>query len=163
MKILFDQGTPAPLRRALAEHEVDTAFEKGWDQLKKGELLAIAILNGYEVLISTDQSLRHQHDLRRIRLGIVILMTTSWPRINRNTSSVARAVQDAQVGRGGERGKPWPRVYESEGQRWAGATSFERWSSNGLDTRMNVCTHCASLFVRADETPQYPPRDGFDR
>ena len=28
MKILFDQGTPAPLRRALAEHEVDTVFEK---------------------------------------------------------------------------------------------------------------------------------------
>ncbi len=99
MKILFDQGTPAPLRRALAEHEVDTVFEKGWDQLKNGELLAIAILNGYEVLISTDQSLRHQHDLRRIRLGIVILMTTSWPRISRNTSAVARAVQDVQVGR----------------------------------------------------------------
>ena len=91
MKILFDQGTPAPLRRALAEHEVDTVFEKGWDQLKNGELLAIAMLNGYEVLVSTDQSLRHQHDLHRIRLGIVILMTTSWPRISRNTSAVARA------------------------------------------------------------------------
>jgi len=26
-------------------------------------------------------------------------MTTSWPRISRNTSAVARAVQDAQVGR----------------------------------------------------------------
>ena len=69
MKILFDQGTPNPLRRSLAEHEVDMVFEKGWDQLKNGDLLAVAILNGYEVLVSTDQSLRHQHDIRRIRPG----------------------------------------------------------------------------------------------
>ena len=29
MKILFDQGTPAPLRRYLAGHSVDTAYERG--------------------------------------------------------------------------------------------------------------------------------------
>lgn len=98
MKILFDQGTPAPLRRSLADHEVDTVFEKGWGRLKNGDLLAVAILNGYEVLVSTDQSLRHQHDLHRIRLGIVILMTTSWPRISRKTPAVPQAVQDVKVG-----------------------------------------------------------------
>ena len=98
MKILFDQGTPAPLRRFLAEHEVDTVFEKGWNRLKNGELLAVAILNGYEILVSTDQSLRHQHDLRRIRLGVVVLMTTSWPRISRNTPAGVRAVEEVQMG-----------------------------------------------------------------
>jgi predicted nuclease of predicted toxin-antitoxin system len=98
MKILFDQGTPAPLRRSLADHEVDTVFEKGWNQLKNGELLAVAILNGYEIFVSTDQSLRHQHDLRRIRLGVVVLMTTSWPRISRNTPAVVRAVEEVQIG-----------------------------------------------------------------
>jgi len=98
MKILFDQGTPAPLRRSLAEHEVDTVFEKGWSRLKNGELLAVAILNGYEVLVSTDQSLRHQHDLRRIRLGVVVLMTTSWPRMSRNTPAIVQAVQEVQMG-----------------------------------------------------------------
>lgn len=34
MKILFDQGTPVPLRAVLAEHAVDTAFELGWQTLK---------------------------------------------------------------------------------------------------------------------------------
>ena len=29
MKILFDQGTPVPLRKALAEHLVETAYEQG--------------------------------------------------------------------------------------------------------------------------------------
>ena len=29
MRILFDQGTPAPLRRRLEAHHVDTAAERG--------------------------------------------------------------------------------------------------------------------------------------
>jgi len=29
MKILFDQGTPAPLRRLLAGHSISTAYEMG--------------------------------------------------------------------------------------------------------------------------------------
>ena len=49
MKILFDQGTPVPLRRFLDGHEVHTVFEKGWDRLTNGDVLAVAILNGYEV------------------------------------------------------------------------------------------------------------------
>jgi hypothetical protein len=40
MKILFDQGTPVPLRRHLTGHVVDTAFERGWSNLENGELLA---------------------------------------------------------------------------------------------------------------------------
>ena len=34
MKILFDQGTPAPLRNALTGDTVVNAFEKDWSRLK---------------------------------------------------------------------------------------------------------------------------------
>ena len=98
MKVLFDQGTPVPLRRHLVNHEVHTVFEKGWSQLKNGDLLATAILHGYEVLVSTDQNLRHQHDLRNLRLGIVVLMTTSWPQIRNNTPAVATAIVEVKTG-----------------------------------------------------------------
>ena len=40
MKILFDQGTPLPLRAYLVDHTVDTAYEMGWAMLK----LAILVL-----------------------------------------------------------------------------------------------------------------------
>jgi hypothetical protein len=30
MKILFDQGTPEPLRRFLSDHEILTAYEQDW-------------------------------------------------------------------------------------------------------------------------------------
>jgi hypothetical protein len=35
VKILFDQGTPAPLKDLLPSHEVATAYELGWSTLKK--------------------------------------------------------------------------------------------------------------------------------
>jgi len=60
MKILFDQGTPAPLRRHLLGHVVDTAYEQGWSDLTNGNLLDAAEQAGYELLITTDQNLRYQ-------------------------------------------------------------------------------------------------------
>ena len=63
MKILFDQGTPRPLRSFLPEHAVDTAAGRGWSELSNGELLDIAESEGYELLITTDQNIRHQQNL----------------------------------------------------------------------------------------------------
>jgi hypothetical protein len=54
MRILFDQGTPVPLRDALAGHVVVTAFELSWNNLENGELLRMAEADGFEVLVTTD-------------------------------------------------------------------------------------------------------------
>jgi hypothetical protein len=37
--ILFDQGTPVPLRDLLTQHDVSTTYERGWSTLRNGELL----------------------------------------------------------------------------------------------------------------------------
>ena len=42
MRILFDHGVPAPLRRALTTHTVSIAYEMGWAQLDNGNLLKAA-------------------------------------------------------------------------------------------------------------------------
>ena len=62
MKILFDQGTPLPLRRQLPGHRIDTVSERGWSGLANGELLD-AEGDGYEVLVTTDQNIKHQKNL----------------------------------------------------------------------------------------------------
>jgi hypothetical protein len=59
VRVLFDQGTPAPLRRTLALHEVSTAFELGWSDLENGDLLAAAE-GRFEVFVTTDQNLQYQ-------------------------------------------------------------------------------------------------------
>ena len=40
MLILFDNGTPAPLRYALEGHVDVEAIDRGWDRLVNGELIA---------------------------------------------------------------------------------------------------------------------------
>ena len=92
MRILFDQGTPVPLRRHLAEHTVDTAFECGRSNLRNGALLDQAGTCGYELLITTDQNLRHQQNLTGRTLAIVVLLAASWPRIRLRTDDIRAAI-----------------------------------------------------------------------
>ena len=98
MRVLFDQGTPAPLRRHLPGHSVDTAFERGWSDLRNGDLLERAEAAGFELFITTDQQLRYEQDLSGRRLGVLVLLTTSWPRIRRKVEEVASAVAGMKPG-----------------------------------------------------------------
>ncbi len=83
MRILFDQGTPVPLREFLNPHQVETAFERGWSILSNGELLAVGEQEGFEVFVTTDRNLRDQQNLSRGNIAIVVLSSTSWPRIQK--------------------------------------------------------------------------------
>ena len=70
MRVLFDQGTPEPLRHLLTQHEVATAYERGWARLKNGELLDAAEKDDYAVLVTTDSNLKHQQNLQLRRIVI---------------------------------------------------------------------------------------------
>lgn len=95
MRILFDQGTPAPLRRALTAHEVSTAFELGWSNLENGDLLRAAE-GRFEVFVTTDQNLRYQQNLAGRQLAILVLPTTNWLEIQRHQAEVVAAVSSMQ-------------------------------------------------------------------
>jgi len=95
VRVLFDQGTPVPLRKHLPAHQVTTTFEIGWNNLKNGELLQRSEESGFSVLVTTDQSLRYQQSLTGRKIAIVVLTTTSWPRIEQAVDRVAKAVDSA--------------------------------------------------------------------
>lgn len=98
MKILFDQGTPVPLRRHLPPQSVETAAERGWSLLGNGELIAAAEEAGFDLMITTDQNLRYQQNLTARRIGIIVLTTTSWPRIQRQVQKVVVALDELSTG-----------------------------------------------------------------
>src|SRR6185503_9185636 len=97
MNILFDQGTPAPLKDILANHHVRTVFEMGWSAMENGALLAIAE-DSFSLFITTDQQLRYQQNLAGRKLAILVLGTTSWPRIRKQLSKVTEAVEAMTAG-----------------------------------------------------------------
>ncbi len=92
MTILFDQGTPAPLRHALEGHAVSTAYEMGWASRSNGDLLDAAE-GRFDVLVTTDQSPPYQQNLTGRRLAVLILPTTRWPMLTGRVRDVDAALE----------------------------------------------------------------------
>ena len=86
------------MRRQLFGHDVEEAREHGWDALSNGELLEQAEEAGYEVLITTDQDIRHQQNMSNRRVAVIVLMNTAWPRISRRTEAIRAALDLIQPG-----------------------------------------------------------------
>lgn len=98
MKILFDQGVPVPVRERLAGHEVRTAHELGWSTLKNGELISAAEAEGCDLLVTADQNLKYQQNLAGRKIGVRVVRSTSWPRIEKHTDAISAAL--SRVGPG---------------------------------------------------------------
>ncbi len=95
LKVLFDQGTPVPLRNFLKNHSVGTAHELGWATLKNGELLEAAEDSEYDVLVTTDKNLQYQQNLASRKISVIVLSATSWPRISKVTDRIVEAVENS--------------------------------------------------------------------
>ena len=93
MRLLFDQGTPVPLRNHLVGHQVSTTYELGWSNLSNGELLRQAEDHGFEVLVTTDQNLKYQQNLSSRTIAIVVLSAASWPRIQKALLDIAEVIE----------------------------------------------------------------------
>ena len=98
MKVLFDQNVPHGLREMLPGHAVATADEQGWSELTNGELLRVAEADGFEVMVSADQNLGYQQNLKDRRLAIVVLNTNQWRKIQAASEQVAAAIHKAVPG-----------------------------------------------------------------
>lgn len=107
MRVLFDQGTPAPLRKHLTDFAVETAGERGWSTLENGDLLQAAEIAGFDVLRTTDSNLKYQQNLATRRIAIVVLSATSWPRIQRLIPRIRGALSSAASGSYLEVEVPW--------------------------------------------------------
>ena len=98
MKIIFDQGVPVPLRSRLSGHQIVTAYDVGWSTLKNGELIVAAEKDSYDLLLTTDQNLKYQQNLVGRRISIVVLQSTSWPRIQKCVDAISAAISRASPG-----------------------------------------------------------------
>ncbi|HWY20347.1 MAG TPA: DUF5615 family PIN-like protein [Candidatus Acidoferrum sp.] len=98
MRILFDQGTPAPLIPFLEGHTVTQAKDLGWDRLVNGELLKAAEESGFEVLLTTDKNITAQQNLKTRAIAIVVLGNSQWRIVQRYVRRIAIAVNAATPG-----------------------------------------------------------------
>ena len=98
MLILLDNNIPRGLARALASHTVTEARERGWATLKNGDLLTVAEEAGFEVLVTSDQNIRYQQNLKNRKIALVILTQGRWSLVRLGLAEIAAAVTAAAPG-----------------------------------------------------------------
>ena len=52
----------------------------------------------FDALVNTDQSLRYQQNLTGLRLAILVLPTTSWPKIQAHAAQIAASIDALRPG-----------------------------------------------------------------
>ena len=72
MKVLLDECVTRHLKRDFVEHEVLTVEEAGFKGLKNGQLLQAAS-DQYDVLVTVDQNLQYQQNLKTFAIAIIVL------------------------------------------------------------------------------------------
>ncbi len=99
MKILFDACCPRPLRKHLSEHEITTAQEMGWRDLRNGDLLAQAQVL-YDVMISNDSNIEYQQRLPDYAIGLIVLrsVTGKVPELLKLIPDCLQAILEIQKG-----------------------------------------------------------------
>ena len=98
MRMLFDHGTPFPLREALTGHDITRTQDRGWDRLSNGALLTAAEQAGFELLLTTDKHIRSQQHLTGRTLAILVLGTSQWPVLRLHGQRIADAVKAGTPG-----------------------------------------------------------------
>lgn len=74
MKLLLDENLPIKLKTHFSKiHTVFTVREMEWSGRKNGELLNLMTLNGFDALITIDKNLKHQQNLGKYDIKIIIL------------------------------------------------------------------------------------------
>ena len=99
MRILFDNNVPVGVRRFLTGHEVRTLVEMNWPpQLENGELLKAAEAAAFEVMVTSDQNIRHQQNLTSRKLALIVLGSNIWPIVRNHGAMIAAKIDAATPG-----------------------------------------------------------------
>jgi PIN like domain len=77
MRILLDECAPRRLRRELPGHDVRTVQEMGWSGKKNGDLVRLMAGQSFELLLTVDQSIRHQRNLQGSGVAVIVLIAVS--------------------------------------------------------------------------------------
>ena len=97
--VLFDKNVPEPLREFLIGHDVRTIKDMGWHPcIKNGELLKAGEAAAFHVLVTADQNIRYQQNLKERKLALVVLGSNIWHIVKTHTTSVLTEVDNSLPG-----------------------------------------------------------------
>ena len=74
MRLLLDECVPRPLLRDLTGHDAHHVVDMGWSSKRNGELLKLMLSDRFDALLTVDQNLPFQQNLRASGIGVVVVV-----------------------------------------------------------------------------------------
>jgi len=96
-RIILDENLPQPLRHEFGNHNVVTVGFMGWAGTQNGDL--IKFIDGeFDILITGDQNLRYQQNLKERRIAIIELPHTRLDQLRPMLGQIKEAVEVSSTG-----------------------------------------------------------------
>jgi hypothetical protein len=74
VRLLLDECVPRPISRELIGHDVHHVVDMGWSSKRNGELLRLMVVGRFEALLTVDQNLEFQQNLRAAGVGVIVVV-----------------------------------------------------------------------------------------
>jgi predicted nuclease of predicted toxin-antitoxin system len=72
MRVLLDECVDWRLMRDLTGHDVKSARQMGWSEIKNGQLLKLAA-SAFDVFVTVDKNLSYQNKVLALPLAVLVL------------------------------------------------------------------------------------------
>ena len=73
MRLLLDECVPKRLKHDLTGHDVRHVVEMGWSSKRNGDLLKLILAERFEALLTVDQHIEFQQNVRTSGIGVVVV------------------------------------------------------------------------------------------
>jgi hypothetical protein len=74
MLLLLDECVPRPLKRDLVGHDARHVSDMGWSSKRNGELLQLMLTAKFAALLTVDQNIEFQQNVRASGVAVVVLL-----------------------------------------------------------------------------------------
>lgn len=99
MKLLLDENLPKRLKQDLAEFEIFTVRDQGWNGLTNGDLIKLMLENGFDALITFDKNLQYQQNFTKYPLHVVLTAASNrYRHLSPFVGKIKEALSSLHVG-----------------------------------------------------------------
>ena len=97
-QVLLDENLPQKLRLLLSAHKVVTAAYQGWAGKSNGALITAAEEAGFDVVVTADQGLNYQQNMKGRKLPLVVLSTNKNSLVMASVTKISAAINAVAPG-----------------------------------------------------------------
>jgi hypothetical protein len=74
MRLLLDECVPRTFKPELVGHDVWHVADMGWSSKRNGELLRLMVAERFEALLTVDQNIEFQQNVRASGIGVIVAL-----------------------------------------------------------------------------------------